>query len=86
MNYEQYGKFSNVIEKIDTNFSEIQKTWTDEVFKSMISINDNFKTFSFKIWNQFDSVVKICDAIQKNYNESEIEEAISNITNSISNI
>ena len=80
---EQYGEFSEIINRLESNLGETRTVWTDQTAQTYDHINENMQFFTVQIWQHYCNSVKGRDLVKANYDESEFGDELNQINSKI---
>lgn len=80
---EQYGDFTEVINRLESSLLEVRLVWTDQTAKTYDAINENMQHFALHIWNNYNNAVAGKNMVRSNYNEDDFEQVFNNLNTKI---
>ncbi len=80
---EQYGDFTNVINRLECSLNEVRAVWADQTALTYEHINENMQHFAAQIWNYYNNSVTGHNAVKTNYNEAEFDNEINQLNSRI---
>ena len=83
---EQFGDFTETINRLNNDLSDVRKVWFDQTAVTYDLINENMAHFANQIWNNYNSSLLGYNAVKANYNESEFDDTINQINSKIASV
>lgn len=80
---EQYGEFSESINRLESNLSEVRCVWADQTAQTYDHINENMEAFTMQIWAYYCNSVSGYEAVKANYNEAEFDDELNQLNSRI---
>lgn len=80
---EQYGEFSDSINRLESNLSEVRCVWADQTAQTYDHINENMEVFTMQIWTHFCNSVSGKELVIKYYNEAEYDDELNQLNSKI---
>ena len=80
---EQYGDFTEVINRLEGGLSEVRTVWADQTALTYDHINENMQHFAAQIWNYYNNSVAGHNAVKANYNEAEFDNTLNQLNSKI---
>ena len=83
---EQYGDFTEIINRLESSLGEVRTVWADQTALTYDHINENMQHFATQIWNYHNNSVAGHNAVKANYNEAEFDNTVNQINSKIATV
>lgn len=80
---EQYGEFSESINRLESDLSVVRCVWTDQTAQTYDRINENIEAFTMQIWACYCNSVSGYEIVKANYNEATFDDELNQLNSKI---
>ncbi len=76
---EQYGEFTQVINRLEDSLREVRTVWTDQTAITYDCINENMQNFAMQMWTCYTNCEEGYNAEKANYNQAEFDGIVNQL-------
>ena len=81
---EQYGLFAESIARLDDVLSDVRTVWKDQTALTYDVFNENMQHFTKEIWAHHNNSEEGYSLVRANYNESDFDDILNQLSAKIS--